>query len=195
MRCAPAAIDHKQAPLSTHPTSVCLTSACYLDRAKLPHRAWHMTVIKGFCPDCAGYKNAQLIHEHEELRLEKDDLGPTLIGGIYRILKCGGCSTIYFQMESANYWGEHVYPESEQHPDGIAEMKELIEQSDEDPDMREGFYEMTYWPMAKRERPDWSMLSDSTLVNLLYWDGFCRVSSARRARPKIIGRVPYLPSA
>jgi hypothetical protein len=127
-----------------------------------------MTVIKGLCPDCAGYKNAQMIYEHKELQLEEDDFGsPTITAGVYRILKCGGCSKIYFQMESAAYWGEHVYPESEEHPDSIAKMKELIDQSDDDPALQMGFYEMSYWPTPKRKRPDWSKLSDSTLVNLL----------------------------
>ena len=60
-----------------------------------------MTVITGQCPTCGAARNAQVIAEHQVIEEPTPEpYDPTYSGDAYRILKCAGCNTVYFQKES-----------------------------------------------------------------------------------------------
>ena len=93
-----------------------------------------MTSIKGLCPTCRQYRNAQVVAEYEEV------LGPTFSnpiaeGHAYRTLKCGYCETIYFQHESLELTDEYAFHISDEDADNegppiadnLTELKGLAE--------------------------------------------------------------------
>lgn len=94
-------------------------------------------IIRGHCPECGPNKNAELIAEHESKWEYEDE---SIWGQIdYRILKCRGCDSIYFQKAEA--FSEHT--------DHVGDY--IISYS--------------YWPSPlKRERPAW--LSDLSSVDI-----------------------------
>jgi hypothetical protein len=127
-----------------------------------------MTSITGLCPTCGANRNAQVISEHERiLEPTLDPFDPTLRGESYRILKCGGCDTIYFQRELLEIlpysWDE------ESDTTTFSGLKDYIFESKEDEPERI-FQETICWPAppsVKGERPDWGKLPDEILIKLL----------------------------
>ena len=56
--------------------------------------------MRAHCPDCGGARNAAIIREH---KARWDNEGAGIWGQEkYRILKCSGCDTVYFQTISTN---------------------------------------------------------------------------------------------
>ena len=128
-----------------------------------------MKSITGQCPNCGADRNAHVIAEHEEVQEPTEEpLDPTFQGYAYRILKCAGCDTVYFQHESLQILGDSVNEGS-----GFADMKDdaaYLRAHDPGQILHE---ETSYWPalpsmrVSMRERPDWHKLSDNILISLL----------------------------
>ena len=66
-----------------------------------------MSSITGLCPKCSALRNAEILAEHEEV-LPPTQNDPVARAGAYRILKCSGCDTIYFQREQLELIGHGV---------------------------------------------------------------------------------------
>ncbi|WP_312409614.1 DUF4145 domain-containing protein [Comamonas sp.] len=102
-------------------------------------------IIKGHCPECGSVKNADIVGAHEhEWRHEDESIWSQID---YRILKCRGCDSIYFQR--AEVFSENVNYSYD--ADGETQYE----------------YEVTYsyWPSPlKRPRPSW--LGDLVSVDL-----------------------------
>jgi hypothetical protein len=119
-----------------------------------------MSSITGLCPKCCALRNAHVIAEHEEV-LQPTEPDPTAQANAYRILKCAGCDTVYFQRErleivdnNPNIFMESEYPGVP--VNSFAEFKEILselrEKESEDCDCSE---ETLYWPtplLTKVER-------------------------------------------
>lgn len=124
-----------------------------------------MKSITAQCPTCGADRNAQVIAEHEVTAGPTEEpFDPTLRGAAYRILKCAGCDTIYFQRESLQILsdesdGEFDFDELKNH---VLQLREYDPSHILDE-------ETSYWPAPrpKLQRPDWHKLSDSILVSLL----------------------------
>jgi hypothetical protein len=128
-----------------------------------------MTLIMGHCPTCGAARNAHVIAEHEEiLEPTKEPFDPTLQGHAYRILKCAGCNTIYFQRESLAIV-MHGDPSDEGPTPDFQELKNYVMEAKEKILDDVLLDETIYWPAPsdKRERPDWSKLPDSILIKHL----------------------------
>lgn len=90
-------------------------------------------IVKGHCPLCGPDRNASE-EGHYRTHWEDDD-APIWGDDIYRILKCMGCDSVYFQKSS-------LFSEDLDHsgPNGG------------------DAWTVTHWPAAsKRKEPDWSM--------------------------------------
>ena len=128
-----------------------------------------MTSIAGQCPTCRAYRNAQVMAEHEEL-LEPTEEEPRARGNLYRIVKCAGCDTIYFQHESVEVYLKNF--DLEMDPSlpvaDFAEFKEFFRDLERtNPEEYECYEETSYWPIASRARPEWQKLPDDVLIKLL----------------------------
>jgi hypothetical protein len=125
-----------------------------------------MAMIKGHCPTCNAHRNAQVLAEHEQVEGSAEgSFDPDLQGEAYRILKCAGCDTVYFQHESL-----HVRPEDWDDPNDafVPPFDHLKDHLDY---LREHdlitYENESYWPLPKRERPDWQKFPDVALTKLL----------------------------
>jgi hypothetical protein len=138
-----------------------------------------MTSTTGLCPNCRALRNAHVVAEHEEI-LQPTEPDPTAYANAYRILKCAGCDTVYFQREKLEIIDNDPYffmdEESREVPAGsFTEFKELLhELRDKADHVERGDYdcneETIYWPtpaVTKLERPDWRKLRDEVLIKLL----------------------------
>ena len=105
---------------------------------------------KGHCPECGPNRNADIVASFEK-RWEPDDV-PIWTIDTYRILRCGGCETIYIQHK-------HFFSEDEEYytDHNTGEFYSHIEPR------------VTYWPApARRNRPDWfDEIRDEILRNIL----------------------------
>ena len=134
-----------------------------------------MTSITGQCPTCRMDRNALVIAAHEEI--EGPTLSaPTVQGDAYRILKCAGCDTIYFQHESFEISDrdnfELDYDEDDGQPvpaDNLAELKDFFDDLMRGNLERYGCEEgISYWPEPSSIGPDWlGKISDGVLIKLL----------------------------
>lgn len=107
--------------------------------------------------------------EHEEL-LEPTEEEPRARGNLYRIVKCAGCDTIYFQHESVEVYLKNF--DLEMDPSlpvaDFAEFKEFFRDLERtNPEEYECYEETSYWPIASRARPEWQKLPDDVLIKLL----------------------------
>jgi hypothetical protein len=98
-------------------------------------------MLKGHCPECGANRNAQVVCEHIE-KWHKEDA--EIWGSeTSRILKCGGCDTVYFQTVSQD---SEIYG-----PEG--------------PEKR-----ISYWPApSRRSEPGWMFelsIADKKLYSL-----------------------------
>ncbi|QWE98228.1 DUF4145 domain-containing protein [Cupriavidus sp. EM10] len=94
------------------------------------------TIIKGHCPECGAGKNAEIVATYQHKW--QDDEHPIWGQIDYRILKCRGCDSVYFQ--SAEVFSENV----NYHYDAAGHLQEVYEA------------EYSYWPSPlKRIRPSW----------------------------------------
>jgi hypothetical protein len=133
-----------------------------------------MNFISAHCPTCAAYRKAHVIYDHEEVKepSEEDYPGPpTWEGRLYRILKCAGCETVYFQtqrllIENKDLMGDEGY-DSVTTFEQLEEWKRYIEREALGVEGDILADETTYWPRPKRERPNWRKLGDQTLISLL----------------------------
>jgi hypothetical protein len=124
-----------------------------------------MTIITGQCPTCGAARNAQVIAEHQVIEEPTPEpLDPTYSGDAYRILKCEGCNTVYFQKESLHILSD-VMDEYRLSEGDFAELKDLCEHEPG----RILYEETNYWPASatKQDHLDWGKLSDGILINLL----------------------------
>jgi hypothetical protein len=121
---------------------------------------------------CAAYRNARVIHDYNEVKGPSDeDYDLTWGGRSYRILKCAGCETVYFKFRRLLI--ESIYDESNAEGydndmtfEQLEEWKESIEREVSGVEGHILADEHTYWPVPKRQRPDWRKL-DATLIKLL----------------------------
>jgi hypothetical protein len=122
-----------------------------------------MTSVTGQCPTCGADRNAEVIAVHKVVEgPTREPLRPTCVGDAYRILKCLGCQTIYFQHEEL----ELLDPNPDEDDDFDALKNYLMQCKEYNPDHI--LYEKTsHWPSIRRKPPDWRKLSDTVLVNLL----------------------------
>jgi hypothetical protein len=99
---------------------------------------------KGHCPTCGPDKNAEIVAEYAQ---HSDDDGHVSTRTNHRILKCGGCDSVYHGQ--ARSFSEDVYTDE----NGETQVDEKF----------------TYWPAAtRRRRPEWLWnLRDPTLSELL----------------------------
>jgi hypothetical protein len=101
----------------------------------------NLPIVKGHCPSCGAGRNAEVIKEHTE-KWQDDEAG--MWGKeTFRMLKCAGCGSVYFQTTAIS---------SEDYgPDGPEER-------------------ITYWPApSRRDKPGWTfelMLEDDKLHSL-----------------------------
>ena len=108
-------------------------------------------ITKGHCPECGAEKNADIVAAYKDSwRVDKYAIsGHT----DYRILKCRGCDSIYYQSEEANSENMNCYYDAAGN--------------------RQEKYELVYshWPSPiKRPRPSWldELISlDSVLHSIL----------------------------
>jgi hypothetical protein len=128
----------------------------------------------GHCPTCAANRKAQVLAEHEEKKDEHqedtDEVGLHCViskGEAYRILKCAGCGTVYFQHErlEAVYdsvtWDEDVdWP--------LDELRKYIEECKFADKHMILCQELDHWPAPARNNPNWSKLADAPLIKLLH---------------------------
>ena len=136
-----------------------------------------MTSITGQCPTCRMDRNALVIAEHEEI--EAPTLSaPTVQGNAYRILKCAGCDTTYFQHESFEIFDKYDFDlgldndEDDGQPfpaNNLAELKDLFDDLKKgDPERYGCDEEISYWPKPSSIGPDWlGKISDGLLIKLL----------------------------
>jgi len=109
-------------------------------------------VVQAHCPTCGGGRNAHVICEHVEGWTDQEDG----ISGAntYRILKCGGCGTVYFERSTEN--DSDMIPTGADF-DGYPTYEPRVHRR--------------YWPSASRRmRPAWVgdvPEIDITLSNLL----------------------------
>jgi hypothetical protein len=123
-------------------------------------------MILSYCPTCAADRNASVIHAHEEIKEPVEDLcNHSVRGRIYRIVKCAGCETVYFQLTQLTAVLDEPFDELLK-IDNFREFEETVWNSgltiSED--------ETSSWPeptIAKAKRPDWQKLQDPTLIKLL----------------------------
>jgi hypothetical protein len=124
-----------------------------------------MKIIKGHCPTCNARRNAQVLAEHAQVEgPSEESFDLDLRGEAFRILKCAGCDTVYFQHASL-----HVQNEEDPHSDFLPPPFEyLMDQLDY---LREHdlitYQNESYWPLPERERPDWQKLPEPALIKLL----------------------------
>jgi hypothetical protein len=94
--------------------------------------------VKGHCPDCGPDRLADVVAHHQS-RMADDEA--EVWGRIeYRILRCRGCETVYFQRDEI--FSEDVDYKVDPHTGE-----------------QEGYlpHKITYWPApSKRKQPDWS---------------------------------------
>jgi hypothetical protein len=96
--------------------------------------------VQGHCPKCGPQRYADVVGQYEAT--ETDEVSGVWATTTHRMLRCGGCKTVYFQ-ESYVFSEDYDY---DHHP------------VTGDP-MMEYNVKITYWPApAKRARPEW--LSD-----------------------------------
>jgi hypothetical protein len=117
-----------------------------------------MAMLKGHCPTCNAHRNAQVLAEHEQAQEPTEEpFDPTLRGDAYRILKCAGCDTVYFQRESLQILDDSdlSFAELKEHIDYFREHDQVL------------YEDASYWPLPQRERPDWHKLPDVVLTKLL----------------------------
>jgi hypothetical protein len=119
-----------------------------------------------------------VIAEHEEI--EGPTLSaPTVQGDAYRILKCAGCDTIYFQHESFEIFDRNNFDLDYDGDDGqpvpadnLAELKDFFDGLKRgNPERYECEEGICYWPKPSSEPsigPDWlGKISDGVLIKLL----------------------------
>jgi uncharacterized protein DUF4145 len=100
------------------------------------------SIVTAHCPDCGGARNAAVMYEHKTT-WDNEEAG---ISGQekYRILKCSGCDTVYFQTISTN-----------------------SEDYDDDGPVQH----VSYWPApSRRKEPTWMFevqVADDKLHSLL----------------------------
>lgn len=92
--------------------------------------------VKGHCPDCGPARLADVVGHHHKRESDENVWAET----DYRILRCRGCETVYFQTDLvfSEDWDYEVNPHTGEH---------------------EGYYphKVSYWPApSKREQPAWS---------------------------------------
>jgi hypothetical protein len=110
-----------------------------------------------------------VIAEHEEISGPTEEpLDPTTTGNAYRILKCAGCDTVYFQREALQVLEDNFDDDTSPTPD-FTELKLWVAHCKErDPDrvLRD---EISYWPEPRSpgRRLDWRKLTDGALIDLL----------------------------
>ncbi|MFZ7319740.1 DUF4145 domain-containing protein [Comamonas jiangduensis] len=108
-------------------------------------------ITKGRCPECGAEKNADIVAAYKESwRLDEHAIwGHT----DYRILKCRGCDSIYYQSAEANSESINYYYDIDGNP------------------KQEYEFVYSYWPSPlKRPRPSWldELISlDSVLHSIL----------------------------
>jgi hypothetical protein len=133
-----------------------------------------MTSFRGLCPTCRMDRNTLVIAEHEEI-VEPTLIAPTAQGNAYRILKCAGCDTIYFQRESFEIFDkcdfDLDYDGDDEPPipaDNLAELKDLFDDLKRgDPERYDCEDGISYWPKPS-VGPDWlGNISDRVLIKLL----------------------------
>src|SRR5690348_4184727 len=121
-----------------------------------------MTLIKGECPTCRAWRNAQVIAEHESVS-DTHIFDNTVQANAHRILKCAGCDGVYFQherleitsddglFEDDSEWGEasHNFAAFKEFVDSVRLYPELGEDSplkEEYKETLELYEEQLYWP-------------------------------------------------
>jgi Domain of unknown function (DUF4145) len=128
-----------------------------------------MTSITGHCPTCEADRNAEVIAEHEEIIGPTEEEPDPLRGDAYRILKCKGCNTVYFQRERLDIWSDE---DDDKYfiGTGFEELKQYVEHLKAHDPRKIAGEDTSYWPTpsTKREHPQWlSKLSDRILIDLL----------------------------
>jgi hypothetical protein len=106
----------------------------------------NVKTVKGHCPDCGPERNAQVMAEHGETTdIDKD--GGIWTRDTYRILRCGGCDSLYVQFV-------HTFSEDVEIIPGGGWLP---------------VPHVSYWPApAKRKKPVWlDEIRDPLLQSLL----------------------------
>jgi hypothetical protein len=124
------------------------------------------TTIKGHCPQCGPDRFADIVGEH--VVKWEDDEAPFPIWGrlTYRILKCRGCDSAYFQHLEVH---SEVYDSRFDHKTGQS-YDVLAERT-------------TYWPLpAKREQPEWAawLSSNDQALSRLFDDVYVALNNDLR---------------
>lgn len=107
-------------------------------------------IVRAPCPTCGSEKNATVLREHSEV----DEHGDSGVWGRkdFRILKCGGCGTSYFQIETT-----------------FSEIYKTVWDEGEQAYVDLPIPEFTHYPTPSiRDAPEWVCdLKDAKLVALL----------------------------
>jgi hypothetical protein len=127
----------------------------------------------GHCPTCTANRKAQVLYEHEEKTNGEgapDERGLqdiTSKDDVYRIMKCGGCGTVYFQHESlAVKYKTDTWIDDEWSLDELRGYIELATLAARTITILSD--ELHHWPAPARNKPDWSKLADAPLIKLLH---------------------------
>ena len=129
------------------------------------------TIIKGHCPECGSDRNAAVVGFHEVL-WEDDGVSG---GQEYRILRCEGCGTVYFQTSS--------YSTEELAEEWIDELNSY----ESTPKMH-----ISYWPPPiLRPIPQWTLLVSDRVLRRLLREMYAALNSDLRVLTAIGARTAF----
>ena len=107
-----------------------------------------------------------MLAQHEQVEGPPEgSFDPDLQGEAYRILKCSGCDTVFFQHESLHVQSEDWGSSNDPFVCDFDYLKDCLDYLREHDLIT--YENESYWPLPKRERPDWQRLPDVALIKLL----------------------------
>lgn len=133
------------------------------------------SILKGHCPDCGPNRFADVVGHHE-VKWEEDDLG-IWAETQYRILKCRGCTRVYFQIddmfsEEVDY---HIDPRTGKEEPYIP-------------------HKISHFPApTKRDPPEWAMELDikDSILGSLFGDIYGALNAELRVPAAIATRTAF----